>query len=389
VNEKIAQMLRGLGAREVRLKAAKVECNCLLAPWTHPGGRDSRPSMVVLQGRYGDPIYACQGCHERGPLRDLLLFLWSKTGRSTLQFVEWLDGEAEDIPKGVDADIFRRRRRLESLSQKDVDVQALRRRVAEASGDDQPAYDVGALQAAEEVLAMPWAQYEPFTGSVPPYALKRGLAMETCREWSLGHDKRMRRLLFPLLDRRGRLMAISGRRYACQWCGSERSVRENRCRECRRPVPEGELCPKCSEKGAKEEWCAGCKRPMSPKYLHSDGFQRNLFLFGEHRIQDGSKCVYVVEGHMDALMLWQAGYRPAVALLGSHPGGSQVEKLVAYYDRIVVVPDGDAAGEAMAADLTAAVAWRVPVVVRLPKKGCDPGELNYQEMAELLGTPPS
>jgi DNA primase len=127
---------------------------------------------------------------------------------------------------------------------------------------------------------------------------------------------------------------------------------------------------------------------MSPKYLHNDGFDRNLLLFGEHRIKDGNDLVYVVEGHLDALLLWQWGYRPVVSLLGSFPGAAQIEKLVAYYERLLVVPDGDAAGEKMVEDIRAGVAWRIPVMARMPKKGKDPGSLGQQGCLELLGSPP-
>lgn len=365
---KVDALLRAMGAREVRPKGDKVECTCLLAPWTHAGGRDSRPSMVLFEGRYGDLIYACQGCHERGAVRDLLCFIWMKTGQSTIRWIEWLDGQAEQVPEGVDVKIYRQRRRVERLSKAEVDLAALRRRAEESRGEqDGPWHDPGALQAAAEVPEISWAQYEPFVGSVPPYALQRGLTVETCREWELGHDKRGKRLLFPMRDRQGRLVAISGRRYACQYCGTKRTMK-------------GE---------DKVERCVGCKREMPPKYLHSDGFKRNLCLYGEHRVQDGSACVYVVEGHLDVLKVWQAGYRPAVALLGSHPGPSQVEKLVAYYDRVMVVPDGDGAGADMASKLEAMVAWRVPVAIRKPENGKDPGELSPEELLDLLGPPTS
>jgi DNA primase len=127
---------------------------------------------------------------------------------------------------------------------------------------------------------------------------------------------------------------------------------------------------------------------MPPKYLHSDGFDRNLHLYGENRVEDGSGLVYVVEGHLDALMLWQWGYRPVVALLGSHPGGAQIEKLVAYYERLLVVPDGDAAGRKMVEDLKAGVAWRIPVMSRIPENGKDPCSLGQHGCRDLLGPPP-
>lgn len=305
-----------------------------------------------------------------------------------MRYIELLDGEAEKIPEGVDPEFYRQRRRVQLVSKRELDHAAIIRRVEE-SGDGKAWHDREVLRLAEKVPAIPWSHYEPYAGSVPRYATERGLLPATCKAWELGHDKRMRRLLFPMRDRNERLIAISGRRYACQWCGSQNVVRENRCVECRRLEPDGvEECSKCKHPTGDEERCAGCKRPMSPKYLHSDGFQRNMHLYGEHRIEDGTGLVYVVEGHLDALMLWQWGYRPVVALLGSAPGAAQVEKLVAYYGRVLVVPDGDEAGAKMVEDLHAMIAWRIPVMARHPEKGKDPGGLGQDGCRDLLGPPP-
>lgn len=385
---KVEAIVKALGARDVTVKGNKVRCNCLLAQWTHPKGRDTKPSMVILEGTYGDPIYACRACHEKGSLRDLLCLYWTKTGRSTMRFIEVLDGEAEKIPEGSNPEFFRQKRRVQLVNKTEIDRAAITRRVEEA-GDGSAWHDKEMLRKAAEVPVIPWSHYEPFAGSIPRYALDRGLMTATCKEWELGHDKRMRRLLFPMRDRDQRLIAISGRRYACQWCGSQNIIQENRCTECRKLEPDGVLeCSKCGKPTDDEERCAGCKRPMPPKYLHSDGFKRNLHLYGEHRVDDGGGLVYVVEGHLDALLLWQWGYRPVVALLGSAPGAAQVEKLIAYYEKVLVVPDGDEAGDKMVDDLKAMIAWRIPVMARRPKRGKDPGSLGLVGARDLLGPPP-
>lgn len=385
---KIETILKGLGARETRVKGNKVTTNCLLAPWTHSKGRDMKPSMVILEGRHGDPIYSCRACHRKGTLRDLLCFIWVNTKISTMRYIEVLDGDVEKVPKGVNPEFRSQKQRVLRVTKTNIDKALVEARVA-AHGDGKAWHDKEALRQAEKVSEIPWYYYEPFLGSVPRYAIDRGITIDTCKAWELGHDKRMRRLLFPMRDRNGRLVAISGRRYACQWCGSLRIVKENRCTECRRLEPDGvEICSKCSEPTGNEERCAGCKRPMPPKYLHNDGFKRNLHLYGENRVEDGDGLVYVVEGHFDALMLWQWGYRPVVALLGSHPGGAQIEKLVAYYERVLVVPDGDDAGDKMVVDLKGMIAWRIPVMSRHPKRGKDPCSLGRDGCLDLLGPPP-
>lgn len=373
---KVEHILRSLGAK-TQAAHGKVRCNCLLAPWTHPRGRDQKPSMVILQGKYGDPIYSCLGCHERGSLRDLLCFIWMKTGISTIRHIEVLDGEAEKVPEGVDRAVYEVRRRVRSVSHGDVQRKALARKVKEEGDDGEPWHDPEAIRKAEAVKELPWAEYEPFTGSIPRYALDRGLTVETCREWELGHDKRMKRLLIPMRDRKGRLVAVSGRIYVddCPRCAVEYITVEDGVNPLTGKMTHKDVCPSCN-------------RQPPPKYLHSKGFIRNLHLYGEHRVMDGRERVYVVEGQLDALMLWQWGYRPVVALLGSYPGESQIEKLVAYYDRLIIVPDGDKAGDEMATNIEGGVAWRIPVAVRRPPDKKDPGNLGRSGCLDLLGPPP-
>jgi hypothetical protein len=373
---KIEHILRSLGAK-TEVAHGKVRCSCLLAPWTHPRGRDQKPSMVILKGRFGDPIYSCLGCHERGSLRDLLCFLWMKTGISTIRHIEVLDGESETVPEGVNPAVRQVRRRVSAVSFDDVQRKAIERRLREGSEDGKPWFNPESIKKAEAVKELPWAEYEPFVGSIPRYALDRGLTVETCKEWELGHDKKMKRLLFPMRDRKGRLVAVSGRIYI------------DDCPRCRLDyiTIEDGVNP-LTGKTVYKEVCPSCNREPPPKYLHSKGFIRNLHLYGEHRVQDGRECVYVVEGHLDALLLWQWGYRPVVALLGSYPGESQIEKLVSYYERLIVVPDGDAAGDEMAENIKAGIAWRIPVAVRRPPDKEDPGSLGRDGCRDLLGPPP-
>jgi DNA primase len=132
--------------------------------------------------------------------------------------------------------------------------------------------------------------------------------------------------------------------------------------------------------------------------MHSEGFKRNLVLYGEHRKEDDvDGNVYLVEGHLDMLMLWQHGYRPVVAMLGSYPGRCQIEKLIAYWGRrITIIPDGDKAGEDMVVKVKQLVADRVPVVSRkLPSKADAAsvirsrqlGKIDEDRLVEILGPP--
>jgi 5S rRNA maturation endonuclease (ribonuclease M5) len=386
----IEAVLRGIGAERVRVvSSAKVDCCCPLAFWTHPKGRDSRPSMVVfVEGREsGRPYYTCLSCHEKGSLRDLLLFLWTR-GRDTFRWVEVLDGDAPASAVKSKAEKLREEFRRSSF-------QGFNHITDHRKLTGKPFYDYKALVEAEKVEEMPWSVYEPYTGSVPRYALvDRELTVETCKEWELGHDKRMKRLLFPIRDRKGRLVAISGRVYVddCPRCGGG-WIRP--CEHCGLPESEhleGGLCDdgiSVTDYKPTRETCAKCGIMRQPKYLHSKGFPRRFIMYGEHRQEmTKDRRVYVVEGHLDMIKMWQAGYRPVVAMLGSHPSPPQVEKLVKYWGKIIVVPDGNQAGRDMGRRIEKMVAGRVPVTVKKLEEGLDPGKMTVEEMEALLGPPP-
>ena len=354
----LASMAQILGASQVTTHGTKVQCTCLLAPWTHSGGRDTSPSMVIfVSGRHGDPIYSCLGCHEKGALRDLLCFLWMRTGYSTCHWIEVLDGEADPDAKPA---IQARRRKLSELTYEQSRQKKVMSVVRQASPrGDGPWYDYQAVALADAVPEIPYEEYEPYAGSIPRYAVNRGWTVETCKAWELGHDPKMKRLLFPLRDRKGRLIAVSGRLYVtdCSFCGGPMLRPEKE-----RPS------------------CALCGRNEPPKYLHSKGFKRNLLLYGEH-LKEGRHRVFVVEGHPDVISMWQSGFRPVVGLLGSSPGASQIEKLVAGYDKVITVGDGDKAGHEMNAKVREMIAGRIPVTtVTLPEK-VDPDGLCQKDPA--------
>lgn len=372
----LARLARDLGATEVKERAGKVQCSCLLAQWTHFGGRDSKPSMVLFPaGKYGDPIYTCLGCHSEGSVRDLVLDHMT-TGRNLTHWICEIDGEP--VPEGAE----RKNQRLVSMLSRIPDDPKPKRKASAAPvtklmGDDgRPWYSYQVLAEADAVPEISWGVYNPYAGKVPKYALSRGLTLETCKEWQLGHDPATKRLLFPIRDRKGRLVAISGRLYE-----------EKRCVSCGGPIVQP-----IDESGKKSrKMCGRCDRLQPPKYLHSEGFKRNLVLYGEHRRQDNiDGNVYLVEGHLDMLLLWQAGYRPVVAMLGSWPGHCQIEKLIAYWGRrVTIVPDGDKAGGEMAGKVKTLIADRVPVEVKKLPEGRDPGSLAPEEMRDFLGDPPS
>lgn len=411
---RVAAVMRGIGADQVSVAGDRVRCACVLARWTHPKGRDSNPSMVVFHtGKYGVPIYSCLACHESGSLRDLLCDLWSLTGVDHYHWIEIVDNETADVSV---AEAKSKRERAARLAEKangsfvarpDYARKALVKEVGPSRFDPntsaKPFYDFRAASKSDDLPEIPWEHYAAHAGHVPRYAIDpppdgRGLTLDTCRAWELGHDRKMRRLLFPIRDRKGRLVAISGRLYECRKCGLKppETVSPNVCTRCGHvvygTVEPDESCHVCGHHDLKRQRavCARCHERASPKYLHSKGFKRNLLLYGEHRhkVDRTDGRVYLVEGNVDVLSMWQAGYRPVCATLGSNPGEEQVEKLIRDHERIIVVGDGDESGVKFAQHVKKMVAQRIPVATKkLPPK-MDPNQLGAEGLLPILGEPP-
>ncbi len=118
------------------------------------------------------------------------------------------------------------------------------------------------------------------------------------------------------------------------------------------------------------------------KYLNSpetDIFDKSRALYGIDRARDGIRelgAVILVEGQFDLLMAHQAGYKNAVATSGTALTERHVELLKRYSPNLLVAYDGDRAGIA-AAGRAAAVALRAGMNVKVAKlpPGADPADL--------------
>ncbi len=118
------------------------------------------------------------------------------------------------------------------------------------------------------------------------------------------YDKFRDRLMFPIADRRGRTIAFGGRAIH----------------------PE-----------------------QKPKYLNSPEtplFHKGKELYGYNiaRKYSKEKFIIVVEGYMDVIALHQAGFKNAVATLGTATSEYHIVSLLRSYDEVVFCFDGDKAG---------------------------------------------
>ncbi|MBN8549476.1 MAG: DNA primase [Deltaproteobacteria bacterium] len=93
----------------------------------------------------------------------------------------------------------------------------------------------------------------------------------------------------------------------------------------------------------------------SPKYLNSPEtavYQKNKILYGMPQALESirrKKELYLVEGYMDVIGLWQAGVTNTVATCGTATSENHVKRLQHLVERVVVLFDGDVAGRSAAA----------------------------------------
>jgi DNA primase len=214
---------------------------------------------------------------------------------------------------------------------------------------------------------------EPFVGVLPGYLKRRGISLETAREWELGLDRDWGRAIFVVRDFKGRLGVVVGRDVT----GQSRIKYSNYVLDRK-------------------------NKKMIPFIDHERehdfiGPTKSRFLYGEYqawKVQDGSfdtgrrsKDLIVVEGAIDLLNLWQMGWN-VVAVLGSFPSKTQLEKLVMLVPRggrLIVMADGDKAGRKMTETINEALNKRVNVFDAQLSDDLDPGALSEEQASDVLG----
>jgi len=184
------------------------------------------------------------------------------------------------------------------------------------------------------------------------YLKERGLNQETIECFGVGFCAKglmKDRIAIPVQDENGKLVAYIGR-----WAGKGEP-------------PEGE-----------------------GKYKIPPNFHKSLVVFNLHRAKDLAKenGLILVEGFFGCLRVWQAGFKSAVALMGSSLSEEQetlVVKAVGSQGRVVLMFDGDKAGQECRDDVLSRLITKVYVkVVNLPEGG-QPDGLSNEGIKELLG----
>ncbi len=258
-------------------------------------------------------------CFSSGKHGDIFRFLMETEGASFMEAVERLANDAGvTLPKAVDYKPEDTQKRLDIYDALELAAQFFQRQYNGANGAKAREY-VATRQLTDKIIREFRIGYAPDGRNVLLEHLRgkgirddmieaAGLAIKPDDGRDL-YDRFRGRLMFPIQDTKGRVVAFGGR---------------------------------------------GLLPDSKPKYLNSnetDVFKKGQMLFNGHRAREAAfkaKSVIVVEGYMDAIAVYQAGVEAVVATLGTAFTEEQIATLWRLAPEPIICFDGDKAGRAAA-----------------------------------------
>jgi len=297
-----------------------------------------------------EKLYHCFGCGVGG---DVIKFVEEKEGLGFAEAVEVLADrygvELEREQEDPRAEAKRqRRRRLEQLLERSAAFYSNYLWESEEAGKARDYLAQRGLR--EEVLRAFGVGYAPSAwDKILVRGQQAGFSVEELRSVGLAqrgrsggdYDRFRERIMFPIRDRRGRVLGFGGR-----------AMR--------------------SDQGAKYVNTA-----------ETDFFHKSQILYGvdvaKAAIAKAGRAV-VVEGYTDVLALHQAGIEEAVGVMGTAITPDQVAALSGMVDEVVLALDADSAGqEAMLRAQRVAAGRRMRLRVAAMPAGEDPAEMMAAE----------
>jgi DNA primase len=325
-----------------------------------PFHNEKSPSFTVNDAK---GFYHCFGCGAHG---DVIRWMTDQRGLQFMDAVKELAAEAGlDVPAPDPRAAQQAEKRASLIDVTEAAQQWFVQQLRAAGGDKAREYlasrgfsdsvvrefGFGYAPEGRQALKAGLSQFDE------AMLVESGMRIET--EQGEHYDRFRERLMLPIQDARGRVIAFGGRILD--------------------------------------------KRDGVAKYLNSPDtplFDKGRTLYNLHRAGPASRQsgrMVVVEGYMDVIALANAGITDAVAPLGTALTERQIELLWRMVERPILCFDGDAAGQraAMRAIQRALPLLRPPHslgIVRLPS-GLDPDDLIKQRgakaMEELLAAPDS
>jgi DNA primase len=344
----VAQILKFMGllrCDNINVGARWVRSSCPLKH-LHSGGTDNSPSFAISVTPKGKSNANCLGCHFRGdPMR--LLWRLDIDGKSfnreavnhlvECNFIDLDELEQED-PSDEDIDEMSVREKLNfaRMYRPKLSTGRPKRKTKSELQAEVPVSVLKQMQVdmTPEVMAL--------LQSTDYRRKGRGLTPETIKTWGLGWHPGKRRICIPIWDEKGKLVSISGRAF-------DESV-------------------------------------PGPKYLHSP-FRRDWVLYGEHRIDKQSRTGYLFEGFFQVMAANQAGYKNTVAPMGSSLSSDHSEKIIRWFDLLIIGADGDKAGKLFAEKVSNDLGSALKVVIAQMPSGKDADNVGQVRLIEKLGPP--
>jgi hypothetical protein len=301
-----------------------ISATCPLSQWTHKGGIDLHPSFGISIHPGGESKFKCFTCGMDGSLVNLL---W-RIGKESKKDLSALSAEVASKNQPSTSSVMR------AIDSAQVGWRGVSR---DSSGLALAAKTATKLKEAPPPLSeTELNRFSDPTPEVMGYLVKdRRLTPESIAKWELKWSERARRIAIPIRSTTGDLVGISGRAFDKQ----------------------------------------------RPKFLHSSGFRRDFYLYGERFCTRGVTG-YLTEGFFDVMWLQQQGVN-AFAIMGAYLSGVQVDKIIQMFTRIVIVPDGDKPGAEAADRIGDMLSDRIPVSVLPMAEGKDPDELTPDELEAL------
>jgi DNA primase len=273
----------------------------------HP---EKTPSFYVTPD---SQFYHCFGCGKSG---DVFTFLMERDGLTFREAMEVLADRAKISLDGVFGRGEQQARRGPDVHQVLGEVRTFFQTALHAT-DGALARDYLERRGLAPAIE-PWALgWHPAPGALRAWAQERRLPTQVLEEAGLlrnGREPFANRVIFPIDDERGRVVAFGGR------------------------IVPGALG---SEETPDYKPAKYVNSPESPH------FHKRSVLFGLHRAkQAGARRIVVMEGYTDVIASHLAGFPGAVAALGTSFTQEHARKIERYAtEGVVLLFDGDRAGQ--------------------------------------------
>ena len=124
-------------------------------------------------------------------------------------------------------------------------------------------------------------------------------------------------------------------------------------------------------------------KEQMPRYLYSTGFPKRNLLFNLNNAKVYDEVI-IVEGSLDAMKIYQAGYPNVVATLGAIITDNQMQLVKNYFDCITIIPDNDDAGRAMKDAIMEGARGKEAYLAECPEGFKDAADLNSNQINNII-----